>query len=121
MTPKRKAPIPRPGRQSKIDHKVVEGMAGVGATTVEIADFLNLSEAVIRKHCTPLLVKARAGMRTRLRQAQYKTAIGGNPAMLIWLGKQMLEQSDKLEHTGDGGGPITVTVTHTIVDPARED
>lgn len=116
--PKLKSPVPRPGRRVKLDPKVVEGMASVGATTCEIADFLGVSEAVIRKRCGPVLTKARASLKTRLRQAQLKAALAGNPAMLIWLGKQMLGQVEKIEHSGPAGGPIAVRVTHTIVDPA---
>ena len=77
-----------------IDLTVVEGMASVGATNCEIADFLGVSEALIRKKCEVTLTKARANVRIRLRQAQIKTALGGNPTMLIWLGKQMLDQKE---------------------------
>lgn len=84
------------GRPSvPIDEKVVEGMASVGATNVEIADFVGVDEALIRRRCKDVLTKARAGLKTRLRQAQLKAALGGNPTMLIWLGKQMLGQADQ--------------------------
>lgn len=36
-----------------------------------------------------------------LRRAQWKAAQDGNPTMLIWLGKQMLGQKDKVEQTGN--------------------
>lgn len=77
--------------------KVVEGMASVGASNVEIADFIGVHESTVRDRCADVLLKARASLRTRLRQAQIKTALAGNPAMLIWLGKQMLGQADKQE------------------------
>lgn len=70
-------------------------MAAVGASNVEIADFLNLDEGTIRRRCAQLLIKARASLKTRLRQAQLKAALSGNPAMLIWLGKQLLDQADQ--------------------------
>jgi predicted transcriptional regulator len=94
VTARKKAPIPRPARRAPIDLKVVEGMAGVGATNCEIAEFLGIAESTVRKHCAPLLEKTRAGLKTRLRQAQLKAALGGNPAMLIWLGKAMLGQKE---------------------------
>jgi hypothetical protein len=37
------------------------------------------------------------GMKLKLSGKQYETAMKGNPAMLIWLGKQWLGQSDKVE------------------------
>lgn len=112
------APVPRPGGQKPFDRTVVEAMAGVGATNVEIAEFLGVSEALIRKRCQPILTTARGDLRTRLRRAQLTAAFSGNPAMLIWLGKQMLEQRDKQDvtHAGDPNAPLSVTVTHRIVD-----
>lgn len=110
--------------RADIDMKVVEGMASVGATNVEIADFVGVHESTIRDRCADVLLKARASVRMRLRQAQMKSALSGNPAMLIWLGKQTLGQADKaaVEHSGPNGAPIThaVHVTHRVVDPAHE-
>lgn len=118
MTTAKKVPTPRPGRQAKIDVKLVEGMASVGATNCEIADFCGVAEGTIRKRCGPLLLKARASLKTRLRRAQITAALDRNPALLIWLGKQMLGQVEKHEVTGTDGGAIALTVTHVIIDPA---
>ena len=44
-----------------------------------------------------------------LRRAQWKAAVENkNPTMLVWMGKQMLGQKDKVhnEHTGKDGNPI---------------
>lgn len=49
-----------------------------------------------------------------LRAKQYQTAMSGNVTMQIWLGKQRLGQTDKLEHQGKDGGPIR-TVTEVII------
>lgn len=78
-----------------LDPKVVEGMASVGATDMEIADFLGCSDDTVRNRFSDLLSKTRAGLKTRLRQAQIKVALGGNPTMLIWMGKQLLAQADQ--------------------------
>jgi hypothetical protein len=42
-------------------------------------------------------------LRVNLRKKQYDTAMTGNVSMLIWLGKNELDQSDKNEaiHTGE--------------------
>jgi hypothetical protein len=37
-----------------------------------------------------------------LRAKQFKTAMDGDKTMLIWLGKQYLEQSDKIDHSNKG-------------------
>lgn len=75
----------------------VEGMARACATDKEIADFLEISETTLRRKAKPALLKGRARMKTSLRKAQMRTALKGNPAMLIWLGKQILHQVDRQE------------------------
>lgn len=114
-----------PGRpRADIDFKMVEAMASVGATNVEIADVIGVDESTVRLRCAEVLAKARATLKTRLRRAQITAALGGNAAMLIWLGKQMLEQKDKTEvdnrHAGATGGAIAheMKITHEVVDPA---
>jgi len=41
--------------------------------------------------------KKMEGVRYNLRKKQYEVAMQGNVTMLVWLGKQMLGQSDKIE------------------------
>jgi hypothetical protein len=41
-----------------------------------------------------------------LRRMQWKAAEAGNPTMLVWLGKNMLGQSDKLMHGNDPDNPL---------------
>ncbi len=55
--------------------------------------------------------KGLARTKTLLAHKQIEVAMGGNVAMLIWLGKQYLDQKDKREHTGEDGGPIEFIVT----------
>ena len=77
-----------------IDTKEVQKLAKYGMTNVEIADFFGCDESLIRKSYSEYLTKGRAEMKLRLRQLQWKSAEKGNAVMLIWLGKQMLGQSD---------------------------
>lgn len=54
----------------------------------------------------------RAAGRMSLRRAQWVTATQSrNPAMQIWLGKNMLGQTDKQEISGPGGGPVQTQVS----------
>jgi hypothetical protein len=90
------------GRPEKeIDPRVVEGMAGVGATLGEIAEFLEVSHDTIERRFALILRKAKAGQKIRLRRAQMSSALGdpargiaGNVSMQIWLGKQVLGQTE---------------------------
>lgn len=56
--------------------------------------------------------------RIDLRQWQWRTAEQGNPTMLIWLGKQYLEQRDKASHelSGPDGKPIETKNTSSLTD-----
>jgi hypothetical protein len=44
--------------------------------------------------------------RRSLRRKQWQLAMNGDKTMLIWLGKQYLNQAEKHEVSGSGGGPI---------------
>ena len=48
-----------------------------------------------------------------LRRKQYSTAMEGNATMLVWLGKNWLSQSDKLDTTSSDGSmspPTTINL-----------
>ena len=72
----------------------VQKLSKFGMTNVEIADFFGCDESLIRKSYSEYLTKGRAEMKLRLRQLQWKSAEKLNAVMLIWLGKQILGQSD---------------------------
>jgi hypothetical protein len=46
-----------------------------------------------------VIKRGRARLRKSLRRAQIKSALSGNSTMLVWLGKQYLGQSDRLDHS----------------------
>jgi hypothetical protein len=48
-----------------------------------------------------------------LRRAQWKAAQDGNPTMLVWLGKNNLGQTDRVDVNADVNGSITFT---TIIE-----
>lgn len=89
-----KNPGGRP-REFNIDERIVYAMALVGGTQAEIAAHFGCSQKLIRERFAPLLKLAGAARKIRLRQKQYQVAMEGNPAMLIWLGKQELNQIDE--------------------------
>ena len=79
-------------------------------TKQEIAGFFHVSEDTIDRRVREITGESFAvlhgelacGGKTSLRRAQWKSAIGdkkrdGSISMQIWLGKQMLGQSDKTE------------------------
>ena len=89
------------GRPKKynLDTKQIEQLASFGCTNIEIASFFGCDESLIRKSYSEYIAKGRDSGKIRLRQYQWASAKKGNVAMLIWLGKQMLGQTDKQEIT----------------------
>ncbi len=83
------------GRKRKdIDTQEVERLAAEFATQGEIAAHLHISERTIRGRAD-LKAAYERGMNEAcisLRRAQWQLAKAGNPSMLIWLGKQYLDQ-----------------------------
>ena len=86
-------------KKYNIDTEQVEKLAGLGCTNVEIASFFGCDESLIRKSYSEYIAKGKEKGKIRLRQLQMRSAEKGNVAMLIWLGKQMLGQTDKQEIT----------------------
>tara|TARA_Y100001963_G_C6744960_1_gene431077 strand:+ start:753 stop:1067 length:315 start_codon:yes stop_codon:yes gene_type:complete len=80
-----------------IDTKEVEKLASYGCTNIEIASFFGCDESLIRKSYSEFITKGQEKGKTKLRKLQWKQAEKGNVPMLIWLGKQVLGQSDKQE------------------------
>ena len=86
-------------KKYNIDPDKVEQLAGFGCSNTEIASFFGCDESLIRKSYSENLTKGRDKGKIRLRQLQWRQAEHGNVSMLIWLGKQMLGQSDRQEVT----------------------
>lgn len=81
-----------------VDPNEVRALAAIGATQKEIANFFGVSRQFIAKHYSADIAKGHEDVKMSIRRAQIKNAINhGSNAMLIWLGKQYLGQSDKQE------------------------
>jgi hypothetical protein len=87
----------RPQKQSPLPPEKIELMASWGMTNREIAAAINMNESTFQTKYKHELRRGRSNMKERLRRIQLKVAAKGNPAMLIWLGKQYLQQADKQE------------------------
>lgn len=83
----------------------VEHQASLGCTDREIAAYFDVHENTLRYNFKEFLTKGRHALKTSLRQAQLRVALEGNPTMLIWLGKNMLQQNDN-GTTSDEARPL---------------
>ena len=112
-----------------IDWEWVDQMCVIDATAEEIAACYRnpetnrlgihpntLVNACKRDHgirlCDYLSEKRQIG-KASLRRRQHQAAMDGNPALLIWLGKQRLGQTDKQEiaHDNAASGKLIVNLT----------
>jgi len=101
-------------RQKLIDAKQVEELARIGCTEEDMATVLGVSVDTLQRRkrtCAEFrgaIEKGRASLRNSLRRLQVKKALEGNVTMLIWLGKQLLGQSDRqsTELSGPEGVPL---------------
>ena len=83
----------------KVDTQAVQKLAQMHCTYEEIAEFCNVSTKTLQRSYVHLIKKGREMGKISLRRAQFEKALGGNVAMQIWLGKQHLDQRDKIENT----------------------
>lgn len=78
-----------------IDQHQVEQLAAIFCTVGEIAAVLGCSKDTIERRFAALIKTGRCKGKMSIRRAQYNVAIKKeNVQMLIWLGKQYLEQRD---------------------------
>jgi len=91
-----KKPVGRP-KKYNLDTNKVEELAGYGCTDTEMASFFDISRTTLERNYGQFITKGRDKGKTRLRKLQWKSAEKGNVVMLIWLGKQVLGQTDRKE------------------------
>ena len=112
MAPRRRAKSKAP----KIPPEELKRVALLNPSAEELAfvfdiSFNNAEDLLKNDDIQEELLKGRGGRRLSLKRAQWKSAMGGNVAMLIWLGKQDLGQSDK---GTDGEDAIEMATKITI-------
>ena len=84
-------------KKYNIDKEKVEQLASFGCSASEIASFFGCTRSLITKSYSTNMTKGKEKGKIRLRQMQWKAAEHGNVSMLIWLGKQVLDQTDRQE------------------------
>jgi hypothetical protein len=73
----------------------VQQLAQLGSTNEEIASVLECSSDTLTRHYSDSLAKGRNNGKVSLRRWQVMAAKNGDKTMLIWLGKQWLQQRDQ--------------------------
>lgn len=83
----------------KLDEKQIRELAQIQCTYSEIAAVMGVSVDTIERNFATIIKEGREAGKTSLRRAQFKKALEGNPAMLIFLGKHYLNQKDQIQLT----------------------
>jgi hypothetical protein len=93
--PKRGRPRQFSGEELSNIKEQVRRMSERGCTNEDISLYIGCSHDTLTRRFAGVIKKGRAVLRLALREAQIKVAIKqNNPTMLIWLGKQLLDQKN---------------------------
>lgn len=121
----KKNPVGRPKKQlTEEEYSRLIEMIRIQCTQAEICriykmdeDTLNriISERGDAENFSELYKKNQDEGKASLRRMQWKAAEGGNPTMLVWLGKQVLGQRDKQEITGVDGNPLQIERIERVI------
>jgi len=112
MTEENNTPKPYKVKNVKYGEKIVTGrvigrnktvipeeqvmeLARLHCTNKEIADFFDVPMTTLTDNFRDILTKGRLETKQRLRSAQLKLALNGDRTLLIWLGKNILGQSEQ--------------------------
>ncbi len=87
-------PVGRGDNANVVPPDDVEKLAAIGCTDREIAAFFSIKEDTLRRNFAEYIAKGRQFQKTRLRMNMFKAADNLNPAILIFLAKNILGMSD---------------------------
>ena len=80
-----------------IDPNQVEELAAINCSVDEIAAVLDVDRRTIQRRFALVLQKGRERGKASLKRTMWKMAMKEHATMLIWLSKQMLGYTDKVE------------------------
>lgn len=95
-----------------------ESLMGIPFVTSEaVADILKIEKDTLVRwikksygvNFADLREAKRETLKLKLAGKQFEMALNGSVPMAIWLGKQYLGQSDKLEHKADAEAPLVIS------------
>jgi hypothetical protein len=98
-------------KATPIDLGELEKLCSMHCSDDEIAAWFGVSVRTIQNRRTQarfarVMHRGEARGCINVRRAQIRLLEGGNAAMAVWLGKNLLGQRDNMQITGANGGPI---------------
>src|SRR5262245_17068863 len=97
------------GTKAKIDLVELERLSVMMCTDEEIAGWFGVTTRTIERRrknskFREVMERGRAKGRISVRRQQFKLLEAGNATMGVWLGKQILGQTDEVRHDFNGVG-----------------
>lgn len=87
----------RPPKPPHPLEKQIEGLAAINCTWSEIVAVTGIPERTAKRKFGTIYKKGRESGKSSLKRKMWEHAMGGNTTMMIWLSKQMLGYTDKVE------------------------
>lgn len=85
----------------ELDEETIYKLAALGCSYSEIAKWFGVSKDTLTRRYQDIIKAGAAEIKMELKRLQLEVARKGNVTMLIWLGKQYLDQTDG-RGMGDG-------------------
>lgn len=103
-----------------LDWEQIDKLCNLHCTGEEIASFLGVDYDTLQNHCkrdfkinfSEYIRQKSAGGKISLRRRQYSAAMEGNTTMLVWLGKNWLNQTDQVTLEGS----VNITQFRVVSD-----
>jgi hypothetical protein len=92
---------PRGRPPKEVDEHIIYELARLMCTNKEIAGILRISHDTVECKYRDILEEGRSEARVGLRREQFRKAMEGNIQMLIWLGRQYLNQVETVVNKDD--------------------
>jgi hypothetical protein len=118
--------VAKRGIKAPIDPNELERLAALHCTDEEIAAWFGISTRTVERNrkdpaFAEIIARGRAKGKISLRRTQMRLAEQGNPALAIWLGKQLLGQTDHISHEVSGSNTFVlmpVALPGQMFDPS---
>lgn len=83
-------------KKKQLDERQIKELANMQCTMSEIAAVMGVSVDTLERRYAEVIRCGREFGKASLRRVQFKKALDGNTALLIWLGKHYLNQKDEI-------------------------
>lgn len=120
------------GPSTSIDVVNFEKLCAIQCTQTEIAEFFDISVDTLDRHLkriykenfAEIFKKKSSKGKISLRRKMFETAMNGNVTMMIWLSKQFLGYTDKIDQKNDtqiSGKENGPSIVITLPDNGRSE